>query len=144
VNYYTRDFVRFPGKICPPSHHADRGPRNSLDWEIYPEGLRRVLVDLKRHGLPLLITENGVCTENDDLRWSFIRKHLGEMGRAMSGGAQVAGYLYWSLLDNFEWAEGFKPRFGLIEVDYETMERNVRPSAEKMMNLIYTRQFPMI
>ena len=143
VNYYTRDFLRFPGKVCPPSHHRSAGPRGCMDWEIYPQGLCRALSDLKQYGLPILVAENGVCTDDDMIRWDFIRNHLSEMGKAMAGGAQVVGYLYWSLLDNFEWAHGFAPRFGLVEVDYGTMERKVRPCAEKLMNLICAREIPL-
>lgn len=140
LNYYTRDFIRFPGRVCPPWHHDGQRPRSGMDWEIYPEGLRRVLADLKQYGLPVLIAENGVCADDDEVRWDFIRTHVGEMAKAMVGGANVAGYLYWSLMDNFEWAHGFRPRFGLVEVDYNTMERKIRPSGEKLMNLIYSKQ----
>ncbi len=136
VNYYTRDFVRFPMMVCKPEHHAQRTPYNSLGWEIYPEGLSRVLIGLKRCGLPVLITENGVAAQGDGVRWDFIREHVARMTGAIADGVPVAGYLYWSLIDNFEWADGFGPRFGLAEVDYRTMERRVRPSAEKFKELI--------
>lgn len=144
LNYYTRDFVHWQGwgplslmgRICSLEHHADVGPRNVLGWEIFPEGLRRLLLDLKALELPVLITENGVCGDEDEVRQRFIEGHLDEVAGAIGQGVQVAGYLHWSLLDNFEWAHGFGPRFGLIEVDYATQKRRVRPSAQRFRDLI--------
>jgi beta-glucosidase len=78
-----------------------------------------------------MITENGICTDDDGLRWDFIREHLSAIHKAIEDGVNVTGYLYWSLLDNFEWDKGFAPRFGLIDVDYDTFKRTVRESAYK-------------
>ena len=105
--------------------------KNSLGWDIYPEGLYQVLLKLKRYGLAVIITENGICTSDDDLRWEFLCAHLKSVGRAMQEGVNVTGYLYWSLMDNFEWDKGFGPRFGLINIDYNTYKRTVRESAIK-------------
>ncbi len=146
VNYYTRDFVHFGGfslpeifgNVCSLEHHASTGPRNALGWEIYPQGLYEFLREFRRFHLPILITENGVCTERDEERWAYIRAHLLQVHRALSEGIEVWGYLYWSLLDNFEWAEGFKARFGLIEVDYKTQRRTVRESAKKFAEVCRT------
>jgi len=138
LNYYTRDFVhnqgfRIPGifgDVCTSKHHREIGKRNFLSWEIYPQGLDQLTRDFSRYRLPILISENGICTDFDEERSEFIVDHLRELAQAMQWGAPVFGYLYWSLLDNFEWAEGFAPRFGLIEVDYATQARKVRPSAK--------------
>ena len=100
-----------------------------MGWESYPEGLHRVLVDLKRFRLPVMITENGTCTDDDRNRWDFILGHVRMVAKAIQAGVPVLGYLYWSLLDNFEWARGFRPRFGLVEMDYVTQKRKVRESA---------------
>ncbi|MCG8432170.1 MAG: glycoside hydrolase family 1 protein [Candidatus Omnitrophica bacterium] len=135
VNYYTRGVVdtrswRWSSLLtggCERDHHDL--PQNTLGWDIYPEGLYEVLCAAGRFGLPLFIMENGICTEDDLQRWDFIRRHLLSIARARQRGVEVIGYLYWSLLDNFEWAEGFGPRFGLIEVDYATQERRIRESA---------------
>lgn len=143
LNYYTRDFVhnegfRIPaifGDICTLKHHREVGKRNFLSWEIYPQGLYRLIKEFSQYKLPLLITENGVCTDNDEERFEFIESHLGELAKAIKEGAPVFGYLYWSLFDNYEWAEGFSPRFGLIEVDYETQERKIRPSAKRFAQI---------
>lgn len=103
--------------------------KNSLGWEIYPKGLYEVLLELKQYNLPVLITENGICTSDDNLRWKYIRDHLKYIHRAIKKGVHVTGYLYWSLLDNFEWDKGFSPRFGLIGINYKTSKRTVRSSA---------------
>lgn len=141
LNYYTRDFIRWLGppswmEICSGPHHAEVRSRNSLGWEIYPEGLKRILLNLKRYELPILIAENGICTEDDHERDRFIRDHLEQMEEAIAQGVQVQGYLYWSLIDNFEWAHGFAPRFGLVEVMESSLERRIRPSALKFSDWI--------
>ncbi|MBI3458129.1 MAG: glycoside hydrolase family 1 protein [Candidatus Rokubacteria bacterium] len=146
LNYYTRDFVHFKGwsggrlfgEICSLAHHRDAGARNSLGWEVYPEGIYECLTQLSRAGLPILVTENGICTADEAERPQFIHDHLAQVARAMEEGVPVLGYLYWSLLDNFEWHEGFAPRFGLIEVDYATLARRIRPSAEYLARVAQT------
>lgn len=148
LNYYTRDFVHFQGwtwgklfgEVCSLAHHRDAGARNSLGWEIYPEGIYECLKQLSRSKLPVLVTENGICTDDDSQRTPFIQQHLREVARAMEEGVPVLGYLYWSLLDNFEWHEGFAPRFGLVEMDYQTQARRIRPSAESFAAICRTGQ----
>lgn len=105
------------------------GPVSALNWSINPNGLKKVLLDMKMYNKPIYITENGIATNKDQERAEFIRSHLRAIEQAQAEGVDVRGYFYWALLDNFEWAEGFKPRFGLIEVDYATQERRIRPSA---------------
>ena len=112
--------------------------RNSLGWEIFPEGIYQCLKQLARTGLPILVTENGICTSDDGQRAQFVHDHLAQIGRAMSEGVPVLGYLHWSLLDNYEWHEGFAPRFGLVEVDYPTQERRVRSSARYLASVANT------
>ncbi|MDD3487317.1 MAG: glycoside hydrolase family 1 protein [Candidatus Moranbacteria bacterium] len=105
--------------------------RSDVGWGIVPEGMYQVLMDLKKYNLPIYITENGIADSDDKHRAEFIRKYLAQVYRAMKDGVDVRGYFHWSLLDNFEWQSGFWPRFGLVEVNYKTMERKVRPSAWK-------------
>lgn len=145
LNYYARDYVHFAGvlppalfgNICSLIHHKDSGKRNLLNWEIYPKGIYELLLAFKnRYHLPILITENGICAADDNDRIDFIKAHLREAALAIKDGADVIGYLHWSLLDNFEWAHGFEPRFGLIEVDYKTKQRIVRPSARVYADII--------
>jgi beta-glucosidase len=137
VNYYSRQVVELRKlrlrnlamDTCARNH--DHVKKNSLGWDIYPKGLQEVLLELRKYSLPIMITENGICTPDDKLRWKYIRDHLKNIHHAMKKGVNVTGYLYWSLLDNFEWDKGFGPRFGLIEVDYKTHRRTVRKSAQK-------------
>ena len=144
LNYYTRDFVKntgldvpgLVGNLCTLEHHRHIGKRNSLGWEVYPEGLAHFLNVYRRFRLPILITENGIPTDRDEDRWTFILLHLWQVARAVQAGVPVVGYLYWSLLDNYEWADGFKARFGLIAVDYATQKRTLRESAVKMGEII--------
>ncbi|MCX5706850.1 MAG: family 1 glycosylhydrolase [Candidatus Omnitrophica bacterium] len=105
---------------------------------MYPEGIYQILVELKKYRLPVFILENGISTEDDGLRWEYIRGHLKEINLAMGKGVKVLGYVYWSLLDNFEWDKGFSPRFGLIEVDYQTYKRTVRESAKQFAKVCLT------
>ncbi|TSC86382.1 MAG: beta-glucosidase [Microgenomates group bacterium Gr01-1014_7] len=105
---------------------------SDLGWEVYPEGLFDVLADLS-DDLPIYITECGIASTNDDRKNRFLITYLSEVYRAIKAGIQVKGFFYWSLIDNFEWHRGFDPRFGLVEVDYLTFERKIRPSA-----LVYT------
>ncbi len=137
LNYYSRHLVDVSswwiGNLLMEmgKSNDDRVKKNSLGWDIYPEGLYQVLLKLKRYGLPVMITENGICTSDDNLRWEFVSAHLKSVHRAMQEGVNVTGYLYWSLMDNFEWDKGFGPRFGLINIDYNTHQRTVRESARK-------------
>ena len=103
--------------------------KSDMGWDIYPKGIYNVLLELKRYHKPVYITENGIADAKDAKRAKFIKEHLYWVNRVINDGVDVRGYFYWSLLDNFEWAGGFGPRFGLVEVDYETMERRIRPSA---------------
>lgn len=137
VNYYSRTLIEVekwnPANLmsdnCRNNHHPL--PKNSMGWDIYPQGLYSVLMKLKRYNLPVIILENGICTGDDNLRWDYIKEHLKNLRRAMDEGVNVEGYIYWSLMDNYEWDKGFWPRFGLIEVDYNTYRRTVRESARK-------------
>ncbi len=133
VNYYTRSLVRWRAKgrallfgaDCLEPHH---GPRrfDDLGQEVHPEGLLAVLRRCARLGLPILITENGVATTDEALRCAHLRGHLLALARALAEGIDLRGYLYWSLLDNYEWAHGTTIRYGLAETDFATLERRPR------------------
>jgi beta-glucosidase len=147
VNYYTRARIRFDlrkAQMLFGRHLSDLAPGNTLKVEIYPEGLYRVLLRTAarkaacygQHSLPIIITENGVADRDDELRPAYLVQHLAAVHRAITAGARVAGYLHWSSMDNFEWTEGFTPRFGLIAVDYATQERRPKPSAYLYADII--------
>ncbi|MEI9942448.1 MAG: family 1 glycosylhydrolase [Pseudomonadota bacterium] len=86
------------------------------------------------------ISENGIADAADSRRTEFITSHLTEVARAIADGVDVRGYLHWSLLDNFEWAEGYAPRFGLYAVDYATQTRTLRPSGEMYAQIVKRRR----
>ena len=109
---------------------------SDMGWEIYPEGVYQVLKELKKYNKPIYITENGVADARDIHREKFIKEHLEWVAKAIGEGVDVRGYFYWSLLDNFEWDKGFWPRFGLVEVDYKTMQRKIRKSAQILSTLL--------
>ena len=138
INYYTRSIIRsvgcgmgaFLGRVCRLSHHSDRGPSSDMGWEVYPRGLQMVLERFSRFGIPLLVTENGVATNDEKLRGDFLMEHLVSLAKALDRGVNVIGYLYWTLVDNYEWAMGTGPHFGLAAMDPATQERRPRPCAE--------------
>ena len=102
---------------------------SDLGWELCPESIDHVLRDLKKYQKPVFITESGLADHQDINRAWFIKEVLKNVHRAIAEGVDVRGYLHWSLIDNFEWDRGFWPRFGLIEVDYQTQKRTIRKSA---------------
>ncbi len=103
--------------------------KTDMGWDVYPEGLCDALLMLKRYGLPLWVSEAGVADATDHIRADYMKCLIRCIYVALENGADVRGYMYWSLLDNYEWALGFEKRFGLVEVDFDTQERTIRPSA---------------
>jgi beta-glucosidase len=103
---------------------------SDLGWELSPGSLAASARELKKYNLPIYVTEHGLADTDDSRRARFILESLKHLHAAIAVGVPIKGYLHWSLIDNFEWDKGFWPRFGLIEVDYKTQERKVRPSAE--------------
>ncbi len=125
-NYYFTDYYKGFHKDNP------KVPVNDLGWYMEPEGLYPLLVRAWAHyRKPIIVTENGVADEQDQYRQWWIEESIVAMERALSEGVQVAGYFHWSLLDNFEWAYGWWPKFGLVSVDRANgMKREIRPSAK--------------
>jgi beta-glucosidase len=136
VNYYCRKVVRsllLPA-LDPPTEHLEQ---TGMGWEVYPAGLTEVLefVASRTGDLPLYVTENGAAYPLDDVgptldpeRVSFLHRHLQAAATAIERGVPLRGYFVWSLLDNFEWAHGYAYRFGIVHVDFDTLERRVRGS----------------
>lgn len=104
----------------------DQLNRSDMGWVLYPEGIYHLLLDLKKYHLPIFVTENGLADVRDSRRPKFIRQTLQWISKALKEGAEVRGYFHWALTDNFEWTNGFGPRFGLVEIDYATQKRTVR------------------
>jgi len=144
LNYYFRQFIRqgnpfmknFLGEVCSLGHHPNAGETTDMGWEIYPKGIYELVKSFSRYKLPIVITENGMATVDDSRRQTFIKQHLDYLFRAMEEGSPVIGYLHWSLLDNFEWAEGYTKRFGLVHVDYKTQKRTIKNSARYYASII--------
>lgn len=104
--------------------------RSDLGWEVYPDGLEKLALKYyRRHKKPIYITENGIAATDDKKRQEYLLSHINAVALARQKGVDIRGYFHWSLLDNFEWALGFTPKFGLIEVDFKTLERHLKPSA---------------
>jgi beta-glucosidase len=131
INYYTRDrIVGRWDRAHPYDVAATPGrSRSDLGWEIYPEGLYRLLVRYARRGWPLFVTENGVADGRDVERADFLRAHLYAVDRARAEGVDVIGYLHWSLIDNFEWSHGTRGRFGLFTINFDDPTLTRRPTA---------------
>ena len=101
-----------------------------MGYEFYPEALEHtVRYASKEAGVPVIVTENGIGTENDARRVEYIQRSLAGLKRCLDDGIDVRGYIHWSLLDNFEWIFGYGPKFGLVAVDHETQKRTLKPSA---------------
>jgi len=160
VNYYTRTVVKsletpfeldgynvnwqtVPGygySAVPQSRAESGRPTSDMGWEIYPEGLYKILVALhKRYDLPMIITENGIADHRDALRPYFLISHLYAIEKALEEGIPVTGYLHWSLVDNYEWAQGYRMRFGLVHVEFPTKTYTPRPSYYLYQKLISER-----
>lgn len=103
--------------------------KTDMDWDVYPEGVYGALKMLSRYRKPLYVTEAGVADATDHIRADYITRQVEGVRKALAAGIDVRSHMYWSLLDNYEWALGFEKRFGLIEIDYATQKRTPRPSA---------------
>lgn len=140
VNYYTRQTITEEAGPWP--HYTMRktdAPKTQMGWDIYPEGLGEILQMLRQDytaDLPLFVTENGMAWDDspqdgvidDPARSQYLFDHLAQIQSANASGANIQGYFYWSLLDNYEWAFGYEKRFGMIHVDFETQERTPKNS----------------
>jgi beta-glucosidase len=125
VQTYTRS--RVGAKSLPPPDGAEL---TQMGYEFYPESLEHTIrYASKETGIPVIVTENGVGTEDDKRRVAYIERALQGVKRCIGDGVDVRGYIHWSLLDNFEWVFGYTPKFGLVAVDRETQKRTPKPSA---------------
>jgi beta-glucosidase len=141
VNYYMRNLVKHnPAAENGLEYVKSDLDRTDFDWEIYPEGLTELAVRLGTdyQAKEVYITENGSCYDdtmidsqvNDEKRCKYLELHLQASSEAVKQGAPLMGYFAWSLMDNFEWAEGYSRRFGLVHVDFETQLRTIKSSGK--------------
>jgi beta-glucosidase len=146
VNNYSRLVVR-AGADGRPVAQRPQGRLTAMGWEIYADGLHEVLTRLHRDyaAPPMYVTENGAAFDDvrgddgrieDADRIAYLERYLDSVSRAIDEGVPVRGYFVWSLLDNFEWAEGYSKRFGIVYVDYETLERVPKASCSWYSDLI--------
>ena len=144
VNYYAPTGVRAPQEPDGPLPFdlvpLEGFPVTDFDWPVVPEALTEILLRLHHeYGLPLYVTENGCSypsTRDDPERVDYLSRHVDAVRAALDGGADVRGYFVWTLTDNFEWAEGFSKRFGLVHVDFDTQERTPKASYHWYRDLI--------
>ena len=127
LNFYFSNYVKyFNPRYNPDDKFSDTG------WWLGTFGLKKVLLSLKKYKLPIYITESGLADAQDRHRAKYIKDILWQCAEALEEGAPLRGYFHWSLLDNYEWADGFWPRFGLVEIDRENnLQRKPRPSFYK-------------
>ena len=154
MNYYTRSVARAPAS----PYEAQRGyafvppqgdvlPLTDIGWEIYPQGLNRLVRNLTEQWPlpPIWITENGAADNTglgtsgdcaDAMRLAYLQSHLDQLAQLVAAGIDIRGYYVWSLLDNFEWAQGYTQRFGVVHVDYDTQQRTPKASAHWLQTLM--------
>ena len=134
VNYYVHKRVKGIGlkhwEDLATDNQGEGRERSDLEWEIFAPGFFDALVNMSEYKLPIYVTENGISTLNDHQRARYLISYLKELFHAIRSGIDVRGYFHWSLLDNFEWDKGYKSRFGLVEVDFETLKRTLKGSGK--------------
>ena len=141
VNYYTRKIIAPNDSGQFPYHNEVEGPlpKTAMEWEVYPQGLHHFLTWADREytkGLPIYVTENGMASYDevedgevaDPARIDYLNQHVAAVKQAVDEGVPVKGYFVWSLLDNYEWSLGYDKRFGLVHVDFESLERTPKGS----------------
>ena len=150
INYYTRELAFKAQNPAFPGIEAKRGdlPKTGIGWEVYPQGLGILMERIRtEYGNPrLYITENGMALPapdsapgelvEDQMRADYFDSHLEVCAQAIAKGSDLRGYFGWSLLDNFEWSEGYSQRFGLVHVDYETQKRTPKTSYQCFADLL--------
>jgi beta-glucosidase len=143
INYYSRGLYAYnpdPASYSIPIRTVPGTlEKNDLGWEIYPQGLTDLLVRVSRDytKLPIYITETGMSETDDTRRVTFYDRHLNAVLDAQKQGADVRGFFAWSLLDNYEWGEGYSSRFGIVHVDYATQTRTPKGSYRAFQGMLH-------
>lgn len=138
INYYSHfaykfdfDFKKATNSLPVPNEEM-----TDMPYTIYTEGIYRAIEDAAKLKKPIIITENGIADAKDDRRGNYINSSLYAVSKAIKDGYDIRGYYYWSLIDNFEWAEGYTQKFGLYEVDLQTNERKLREGSKAFVEII--------
>ena len=151
ANYYFRSSIKSDGANGFTEVPLAGVERTQLGWEVHPDGLRDLLIGFNRTYAnlpPVYITENGMASNDavidgrvdDTQRIAFLKRHLAAVDEAIKAGVDIRGYFVWSLLDNFEWAYGYAPRFGVVHVDYDTQKRTIKHSGELIAKFLAERR----
>ena len=143
LNYYSRMHVKGHLNTSKPFTLKTRAKdtQTDMNYPIYPEGFYRALKTINKLNVPIYVTENGVADKDDLIRYEFISKYIYAMNKAMKEKIDIRGYFYWSLMDNFEWAEGYDMKFGLYEVDFKTQKRTLRDGSKSFINIVNKKGF---
>ncbi len=150
VNYYSRAVIKHSPKapVLPAVQVQPAGKEYSGMWEIYPEGIYDLLLRIHQEyhpGCEMMVTENGIPVPDgvdfdgrvrDERRIRYLRSHILEVRRAIQDGVPVHGYFHWTLMDNFEWAHGYRQRFGLVYVDFQSLKRTIKDSGRWFAELV--------
>ena len=107
-----------------------------MPYAIYPEGFYKAVKTIAKLNVPIIITENGIADNKDDRRGLFIKRYLYALFKTIEEGYDIRGYFYWSLMDNFEWAEGYMMKFGLYDVDFNTQDRTLRSGSQSFVDIV--------
>jgi beta-glucosidase len=145
IQNYGRSYVTPSGEKPGYALSEGVGPKNDLGWELVPEALYLAVKQSARYGFPVIVTETGLADKEDRLRPEYLKWNFDALRRLLAEKTNVFGYIHWSLTDNFEWAFGITPRFGLVDIDYLTLERKPRPSLSVYAALIkqFRKEFPV-
>ncbi|MBS1987736.1 glycoside hydrolase family 1 protein [Candidatus Dependentiae bacterium] len=145
LNFYSRVVIQqlawnvlSEGAVVPSC--KDGEVMTDMPYPMYAQGLYEAICNVAQFGVPIYITENGIADAKDDRREIFFRDYLSALSKALEDGYDVRGWFYWSLMDNFEWNDGFTPRFGLYHVDFDTQARTLRPSVAWLQSLLQQRR----
>lgn len=141
LNYYSRMHVKGQLNAVEPFVFDTREQdiMTDMGYPLYAEGFHRALKTISRMGVPIYVTENGLADDSDSVRPLFIKRYLYALNQALRERIDVRGYFYWSLMDNFEWAEGYSMKFGLYEVDLETQDRRLREGSRPFVEMVNKR-----
>lgn len=146
VNYYTHLLATpfMPTKVEIDPLIRPWEERTDFRYPMYAEGLKRAFEMVASLNLPMIVTENGVADDDDDMRPEHVRRHLQITSEAIADGHEILGFYHWSLMDNFEWAEGYEQCFGLYHVDFETQKRTLRNSGALYASIAKSHRMPQV
>jgi len=138
LNYYSRWHVKGQLNLAEPFTFELRPQdiQTDMPYAIYPEGFYKAVKTIAKLNVPIIITENGIADDKDDRRSLFIKRYLYALFKTIEEGYDIQGYFYWSLMDNFEWAEGYMMKFGLYDVDFNTQKRTLRSGSQSFVDIV--------